>query len=69
MPLLYFAIGLLCFSAWIFALLCVASIGPITVDSVATQTKDIVWDDKTYWAMWYMLFGFLWIMAFIISCN
>ena len=69
MPLLYFAIGLVCFIAWTFALLCVASIGPITVDSVATQTKDIEWDDKTYWAMWYMLFGFLWIMAFIISCN
>ena len=68
-PLLYFLIGFICFIAWVFALLCVASIGPITVDSVALQTKDIEWDEKTTYAMWYMLFGFFWIMAFIISCN
>ena len=68
-PLLYFTIALLAFAAWVSALICVASIGPITVESVESQTKDIEWDSQTTWAMWYMLFGFLWIIAFLISCN
>lgn len=43
-PFLYFLIGLCAFVAWVAALLCVASIGPITVDSIETQTKNVEWD-------------------------
>lgn len=35
-PLLYFLIGLIAFVLWVSALLCVASIGPIQVQSVQT---------------------------------
>ena len=33
-PLLYFGIGILAFVGWVAALLCVASIGDITVEDV-----------------------------------
>lgn len=35
-PLLYFTIGIITFAMWVFALICVASIGDITVENVAT---------------------------------
>jgi len=44
-PLLYFVIGILFFAAWVGAMICVASIGDITVDDVSTQTKNIEWSE------------------------
>ena len=35
-PLIYFTIGILVFCAWVGAIICVASIGPIVVESVET---------------------------------
>ena len=34
-PLLYFIFGILIFAGWVVAMICVASIGEIAVDSVA----------------------------------
>ena len=68
-PMLFFFIGLCAFVAWVAALICVASIGTITVENVETQSKDIVWDDFTTYSMWYMLFGFIWIVTFLIAVN
>ena len=36
-PLLYFIVGILVFTAWVFAMIGVASIGEITVDSITLQ--------------------------------
>ena len=68
-PMIYFVLAILFLAAWIIAVICVASIGPITVTSVETQNKDIEWDSHTTWAMWYMFFGCVWIVFFIVSCN
>lgn len=68
-PLLYFIVGILVFTAWVFAMIGVASIGEITVDSITLQQKDIVWTEMTTWAIWYMVFGFLWLVCFLIACN
>ena len=68
-PLLYFFIGILFFAAWVGAMICVASIGDITVDDVSTQTKNIEWSEQTSWTVVYMTFGFLWIVFFLIACN
>jgi len=35
-PLLFFFLGVCAFAAWVAGMLCVASIGEITVDSVST---------------------------------
>ena len=54
---------------WIAAMICVASIGNIKVENVETQSKDIEWSETTEWAVWYMIFGFIWIMAFLVAAN
>jgi len=70
-PLIFFIIGIVTFMSWLMALICVASIGDITSSSVdaVTQTKDIVWDQNTYYMVYFMCFGILWLIAFIIACN
>ena len=68
-PILYFILAIGFLAAWVGAVIGVASIGSITVDSVQAQSKNIEWDAHTTWAMWYMFFGCVWIVFFIISCN
>ena len=69
MPVLYFFIGICLFVMWVAAMICVASIGNITVESVESQSKDIEWSETTEWAVWYMIFGFIWIIAFLVAAN
>ena len=68
-PLLYFFIGILFFAAWVAGMLCAASVGEITGVNVDSQSKDIEWDTFTTWCVWLMIFGFLWLVMFLIACN
>ena len=68
-PLLYFFVGILVFCMWIAGLICVASVGNIEADSYESQTKNIEWDSFTTWSVWYMGFGIIWLITFIIACN
>ena len=68
-PVLFFFVGIIVFIGWVVAVICVGSIGEIEVNSVAYQSKDIEWSDATYYMMYFMVFGIVWLLAFIISLN
>lgn len=68
-PVTFFVVGVLTFIAWTISVLCVSSMGDIAVDDVHYQTKHIEWADSTYYMFYFMIFGIIWLMLFIISCN
>merc|ERR1712242_134005 len=68
-PLCYFGVAVVFFGVWVGAIIFVNSIGEITVESIATQSKDVEHSSATLWMMVYMWFGLFWILAFLISCN
>ena len=68
-PLAFFFAGIILFVMWIAAAFCVSSIGEIKVESPLDQSKDIEWADSTYYMMYFMIFGIVWLMAFTIAMN
>lgn len=60
---------LICSIMFIAGLICVASIGEIEAGSALTQTKTIKWSSATEWMYWGMIFGFFWVVAFIMAMN
>ena len=68
-PFLYFVLGAIVFSIWVGCMVCVSSIGEIEVKSVTTQQKEVTWDTNTRWMAFFMYFGILWIMAFLMAAN
>ena len=68
-PFFYFVVGALIFSGWVGCMVCVSSIGEIEVSSVSTQQKDVTWDSNTRWMAFFMYFGILWIIAFLVAMS
>jgi hypothetical protein len=71
-PVLYFFISVLVFMGWVYAYMNVASLNKIKPDTgVIPQFKDLVWEDaKIKYMALFMVFGLLWIMAWLkYSCN
>jgi hypothetical protein len=70
-PLLYFVLTMLVIMVWVWAFAAVASMNRIKADSnTIPQAKDLIWDDDriTYMAL-FMLFGVLWICAWLKYTN
>ena len=68
-PVFWFIMAIVVFLVWLVGIVCVHSIGTITVESVRTQDKNVVHDAQTQNMILYMWFGLIWLMAFIITCN
>ena len=68
-PFVYFILGLGILAGWTGCMVCVSSIGTITVESITGQTKSVEWDDNTMYMAWYMWFGIFWIIAFLMAAN
>jgi choline transporter-like protein 2/4/5 len=68
-PVIYFAVGILIFFAWVYGVICVASIGPIYVDNINLQSKTVDRTEGTNWEIAGMFFGFLWIASMLIAMN
>ena len=68
-PLAFFFAGVILFVLWVAAAFCVGSIGEITDVDYVSQTKDIAWSDGTYYMMYFMIFGIVWLLAFTIAMN
>jgi hypothetical protein len=70
-PVLFFFLTIVVFLGWIVAMICVASIGEISVEGVAyeTQVKTIENPEFVGWMYFYMTFGIFWIIAFIMALN
>ena len=68
-PVLYFGIAIMLSVLFLAGLICVSSIGEITVGSSTLQTKSIEWSGSTEGMFWYMMFMYLWVMAFCMAMN
>jgi len=65
-PILYFVVTLIVVFVWLGMLVCVASMNKIEPHKTIPQAKKITaTSDFNYWALWYMLFGLLWLVSFI----
>ena len=64
-PVLYFFLTLIMLLIWIGAFAQVASMNEIKVDYNIPQAKDVVWEKKPTYMALYMLFGILWICAWL----
>jgi len=68
-PILFFFLGIAVFFGWVMAFLGVGSIGELTVDDPLLQTKHVEWDSTTSWLVAFLIFGIIWLITFISSCN
>jgi len=66
-PVVYFVISMIFLGIWVGAMACVASLNKIEAGhtDIVPQDKDIIWTSKTKYMGLFMLFGILWILAFI----
>ena len=65
-PIVYFLLSLIFIAIWIGSMACVASLNKIEpADQAIPQNKDITWTSKTRYMGLFMLFGILWILAFL----
>ena len=61
---------LMCWLAfWLYAETSLASIGTLTPNDTFKFLSTVVREDKVFYAMWYNLFGYLWLNAFIIGVT
>ena len=70
-PMIYFVFWIGVFILWLYGLCGVLSITDdvITVTSVQYQQKDVNRSEGTNWMVAGMVFGLVWITAFIMACN
>jgi len=66
-PVLYFFLTIICLLIWVSAFACVASMNKISPDTdIIPQAKDLKWDNGQVKLMaLFMLFGILWICAWL----
>jgi hypothetical protein len=68
-PIFFFIVSVASVFAFVYGYVCISSIGTITVDSVSLQTKRIQHPDNIAAVQWLFIFGCLWSVAFLLSCN
>ena len=68
-PVFWFFMAILVFAIWMAGVICVHSIGDITVESYKSQNKDVVHSTETQYMLYYMYFGIFWLMAFVVCMN
>lgn len=64
-PVLHFFITLTVIILWLGCFLCVISLNEIKVDPVVPQAKDLVWTKQVRYMALFMLFGLLWVTAWL----
>jgi choline transporter-like protein 2/4/5 len=68
-PVFFFFLAIGTTFAWLYGYICVTSIGTITVEAYQFQTKNVEYTSTVANMLWIMIFGYFWIMAFLLSCN
>lgn len=68
-PLFFLVLSIITLFGFIYGYICISSIGDIKVDNIALQTKTIDHPNNIVLAQWLMIFGCLWTIAFLLSCN
>lgn len=64
-PLLFFVLTVIAVLIWIPAAMCVISLNKIEADPLIPQGKTITWKDEYLYMFLFMLFGILWICAWL----
>lgn len=64
-PILHLFITLFVVILWLGSMICVYSLNKITASSTVGQMKNVEWEKNYAYLALYMLFGFLWITAWI----
>jgi choline transporter-like protein 2/4/5 len=65
-PFLYFFLSFLVIAAWMVAIVVVISLNDVEASEDIPQGKTIKWtSDFNYYAVWYMIFGLLWILNWL----
>lgn len=67
LPVFFFFIMLISIICWIAGSICLFSVGDISGSSSGGQARHVTWDQTTRDLMYFMFFGLLWIMAFVIA--
>ena len=68
-PIIFFFVNFAVFAMWAIGAVCVFSIGTIESYGDGSQLKQVTWDSSTRQMMYFMGFGILWIMAFLIAFS
>jgi hypothetical protein len=65
-PVLYFFVTLFIVLMWCGMMVCVVSLNEIVPSKTIPQFKSIkTTSEFNYWSLWYMVFGLIWLLAFI----
>jgi hypothetical protein len=56
------------FVFWILAVIAVFSVGEIDNGPEGSQSKVVKWNEQTRQTVYFMSFGILWIISFMIAC-
>lgn len=68
-PFLYFIISFFVIACWMGTMVVVISLNDIGVSKDIPQGKTVEWtNDFNYYAIWYMIFGLLWILNWV-ECS
>lgn len=68
-PVGFFFVAIITSFAWLYGYICITSIGTITIENQLSQEKDVAYGATVSNMLWIMIFGYFWIMAFILACN
>jgi len=69
MPVIFFFMAVIWFALWVGGFMTVCSNGVIQPVGGGSQLKNVEWSSGTTTMVWYMIFGLIWTISFIISCN
>lgn len=68
-PVFFFFWNVVIFIGWIAAVVMVYSVGDIDNGPPGSQFKVVKWNQTTRDLMYFMFFGILWLVAFVIACS
>ena len=68
-PVLFFILNIIVFSCWITGVILIFSVGDIDNGPAGTQYKTVKWSDTTRQMIYFMGFGILWLLSFMIACS
>eukprot|EP00347_Sterkiella_histriomuscorum_P005869 403354968 len=68
-PILFFILNIIVFSCWIAGIILVFSVGDIDNGPEGSQYKTVKWNQNTRSMIYFMVFGILWILSFMIACS
>lgn len=64
-PALYFILSIVAILIWAGCFVCVVALNKVEADTLVPQAKNIIWEDYVIYLCLWMLFGILWLTAWL----